>query len=84
MSSERLTPVQGFNPPAMPGLAWYKSAESTPGTLDDCVAFAEMDGGKIAVAATREESATPLTFDRSEIAAMVTAAKNGDLDHLTV
>jgi hypothetical protein len=80
----RLVQVEGFDPTAMPGLTWFKSSDSTPGTYDECVGFASLDNGQIAVAATRDEGATPLTFDRREIRAMVSAAKRGELDHLTV
>lgn len=67
--------------PGYEGVEWEKSSiGSTAGTLDDCVAFAALPDGDVALADTKTGTAS--TFRRSEIAALLAGAKNGDFDHL--
>lgn len=75
--------AEGYENAHMPGVTFQKSPYSNVQHVDDCLGFAPLPGGGIAIASTRDANAVPLTFDAGEVAAFVKGAKAGAFDHLT-
>lgn len=61
------------------GVSWTKSSFSA--SVANCVEAAEFDGG-VAVRNSRSPEDGALLFTRSEFAAFVAGARDGDFDHL--
>ena len=79
MDHSRLVEVSEYVNRNAPHLAFEKSSFSDLDYKKDCVGFA-VDGDRIAVTHTKDADAPVLRYTRSEIAAMVRAAKAGQLD----
>lgn len=60
------------------GARWFKSTYSNAG--GDCVEVAHIDGGITKVRDSKNPDAGELTFTRSEWAAFVKGAKDGEFD----
>ncbi len=70
----------GIPASALEGLVWVKSPYSNPS--GNCVQFAELPGGEIAVRNSRFPDGPALVYTRDEIAALLLGAKDGAFDHL--
>jgi hypothetical protein len=62
------------------GLTWTKSLHS--GKNGNCVELARLDGGEIAVRNSRDPHGPALIYTRSEVAAFLAGAKDGEFDDL--
>ena len=69
-----------YNNAAMPGLTWITPCDDS--NVQQCVAVAAAGNGMIAVADTKDPAATPLTFTKGEIRALLAAGANGDFAEL--
>jgi hypothetical protein len=58
-------------------LRWRKAARSNP--TGSCVELAELPGGMVAIRNSRHPSGPALEFTRAAIAALLVAAKSGEL-----
>lgn len=64
----------------MSEIVWRKSSYSNGGT--NCVEFAALGGGEVAVRNSREPDGTVLNFPRSAIKHLIEGAKDGEFDDL--
>lgn len=62
---------------------WVKSSASNPAG-GDCVRFAELPNGEVAMSNSRFPEGPALVFTRSEIKAMLVGARRGEFDSMTV
>lgn len=62
-------------------LNWIKSSRSQPQT-NDCVELAAGEGGTTHMRDSKDPSGPVLTFNRSEMAAFIGGAQDGEFDHL--
>lgn len=62
---------------------WRKSSASNPAG-GNCVEFADLPSGEVAVRNSRFPDGPALVFTKSEIAALLTGARRGDFDGLAV
>ncbi|MFE4355117.1 DUF397 domain-containing protein [Kitasatospora sp. NPDC056800] len=60
---------------------WRKTKAS--GNNGNCVEFAKLASGDVAMRNSRDPEGPALLFTRAEIAAMLSGAKDGELDYLT-
>lgn len=59
---------------------WRKSTESNPS--GNCVEFAALPGGDVAVRNSRCPEGPALVYTRAEVAAFLAGVKNGEFDDL--
>ncbi len=64
----------------LPNVTWQKSHRSNPS--GNCVEFAELSGGEIAVRNSRDPDGPALIYTSAEIAAFILGARDGDFDNL--
>lgn len=62
---------------------WVKSSASNP-EGGNCVEFAQLANGEVAVRNSRFPAGPALVFTRSEIRALVIGARQGEFDSMTV
>lgn len=70
--------VNGMAATDLGEVAWRKSARS--GAVGNCVEFAHLPGGDIAVRNSRYPDGPALVYTRAELAAFVGGAKDGEFD----
>ncbi|CBG71075.1 MULTISPECIES: DUF397 domain-containing protein [Streptomyces] len=61
-------------------VAWQKSRHSN--SQGNCVEFARLPGGEVAVRNSRFPDGPALVYTRAEIEAMLLGVKDGEFDHL--
>ncbi|TQS45805.1 DUF397 domain-containing protein [Cryptosporangium phraense] len=61
-------------------VAWLKSSFSNPN--GNCVEFAQLPDGQLAMRNSRHPEGPALIYTRDEIAALIAGARSGDFDHL--
>ncbi|CAN3984328.1 MULTISPECIES: DUF397 domain-containing protein [Streptomycetaceae] len=64
------------------GVVWQKSLHSN--SQGNCVEFAALPGGEVAMRNSRFPDGPALIYTRAEIAALLLGAKDGEFDHLAV
>ncbi|MFB6894211.1 DUF397 domain-containing protein [Kitasatospora sp. NPDC056327] len=64
------------------GVVWQKSLHSN--SQGNCVEFAALPGGDVAMRNSRFPDGPALIYTRAEIAALLLGAKDGEFDHLAV
>ena len=74
--------VNGTSASDLSGAQWFKARRSQG--VSNCVEFAPLPSGQIAVRNSRHPDGPALIYSRTEIAAMVDGAKAGDFDGLAV
>ncbi|MQA88451.1 MAG: DUF397 domain-containing protein [Streptosporangiales bacterium] len=72
--------TNGIPASRLQGADWRKSRHSNPS--GNCVEFAELPDGAIAVRNSRHPSGPALIYTRAEIAAFLRGAKEGDFDDM--
>jgi hypothetical protein len=60
---------------------WRKSMASNPS--GNCVEFASLPGGDVAVRNSRDPEGPALVYTRAEVAAFLDGVKNGEFDDLS-
>ncbi|MFF3257863.1 DUF397 domain-containing protein [Streptomyces sp. NPDC002932] len=73
----------GATASSISGVQWVKSSASNPAG-GDCVRFAELPNGEVAMSNSRFPEGPALVFTRSEIAAMLVGARQGEFDGMAV
>ena len=73
----------GMDAQSISGVRWRKSSASNPAG-GNCVEFADLPSGEVAVRNSRFPDGPALIFTKSEIAALLTGARRGDFDGLVV
>lgn len=73
----------GVSAASIGGVRWVKSSASNPAG-GDCVRFAELPNGEVAMSNSRFPEGPALVFTRSEIRAMLAGARQGEFDSLAV
>ncbi|GII57907.1 transcriptional regulator [Planotetraspora thailandica] len=68
----------GVHDPQLAGLVWRKSRRSNPS--GNCVELAELPDGRVAIRNSRHPSGPVLVYERDDMAAFLTSAKNGAFD----
>ncbi|MFI6844159.1 DUF397 domain-containing protein [Kitasatospora sp. NBC_00085] len=63
-------------------VVWQKSLHSN--SQGNCVEFAALPGGEVAMRNSRFPDGPALIYTRAEIAALLLGAKDGEFDHLAV
>jgi Domain of unknown function (DUF397) len=72
--------LNGMSAAELPGVTWRKSAHS--GAVGNCVEVARLAGGDIAVRNSRFPEGPALIYTKTEIAAFLAGAKDGEFDDL--
>lgn len=70
--------VNGMAATELGDVNWRKSARS--GAVGNCVEIADLPGGGIAVRNSRYPEGPALVYTRTEVAAFVAGAKDGEFD----
>jgi hypothetical protein len=70
----------GMPADALPGAQWCKSSLSSP--QGNCVEFAGLPGGRIAMRNSRHPDGPALILTRQQLRDLIDTLKNGDFDHL--
>ncbi|GKQ37308.1 DUF397 domain-containing protein [Streptomyces sp. A012304] len=70
----------GMTATQLHGVAWQKSRYSN--SQGNCVEFARLPGGDVAVRNSRFPDGPALVYTRAEIEAMLLGVKDGEFDHL--
>ena len=73
-------PYNGMSAAELHEAAWRKSGRSNPS--GECVEFASLPAGEVAVRNSRHPSGPVLVYTHAEISAFVRGAKDGDFDDL--
>jgi hypothetical protein len=63
------------------GVVWHKSRHSN--SQGNCVEFAKLPGGEVAVRNSRHPDGPALVYTPAEIQAMLLGIKDGEFDYLT-
>jgi hypothetical protein len=74
------TPYNGIPAADLVGVAWRKSSHSN--SQGNCVEFAQLADGSVAVRNSRFPDGPALVYTRAEINALLAGAKDGEFDDL--
>jgi hypothetical protein len=74
------TPYNGIPATDLIGAAWRKSSHSN--SQGNCVEFAELPDGSVAMRNSRFPQGPALVYTRAEISALLAGAKDGEFDDL--
>jgi hypothetical protein len=74
------TPANGIAATELVGAPWRKSSYSN--SQGNCVEFAALPDGSVAVRNSRDPQGPALVYTRAEIAALIAGAKDGEFDDL--
>jgi hypothetical protein len=74
------TPYNGIPATDLIGATWRKSSHSN--SQGNCVEFAELADGSVAVRNSRFPDGPALVYTRAEISALLAGAKDGEFDDL--
>jgi hypothetical protein len=74
------TPYNGIPASDLVGASWRKSSHSN--SQGNCVEFAELADGSVAMRNSRFPEGPALVYTRAEISALVAGAKDGEFDDL--
>jgi len=74
------TPRNGIAATELIGAAWRKSSYSN--SQGNCVEFAPLPDGSVAVRNSRDASGPALVYTRAEIQALLAGVKDGEFDDL--
>lgn len=75
------TPANGIAATELVGASWRKSSYSN--SQGNCVEFAPLADGSVAVRNSRDPQGPALVYTRAEIAALIAGAKDGEFDDLS-
>ncbi|MEV7783062.1 DUF397 domain-containing protein [Kitasatospora sp. NPDC088351] len=75
-------PYNGMAAADLENVVWQKSLHSN--SQGNCVEFAALPGGDVAMRNSRFPDGPALIYTRAEIAALLLGAKDGEFDHLAV
>ena len=75
------TPANGIPATELVGASWRKSSYSN--SQGNCVEFAALPDGSVAVRNSRDPRGPALVYTRAEIAALLAGAKDGEFDDLS-
>lgn len=81
-SYDGTTAYNGMAAADLQGVVWQKSLYSN--SQGNCVEFAALPGGEVAMRNSRYPDGPALIYTRAEIAALLLGAKDGEFDHLAV
>ncbi|MCM2417739.1 DUF397 domain-containing protein [Streptomyces sp. RKAG293] len=70
--------TNGISATALTGVVWVKSSHSDP--VGNCVEAAALPGGEVALRNSRHPQGPALVYTRSEIAAFLAGARDGEFD----
>lgn len=74
------TPYNGMPAADLAGVAWRKSSHSN--SQGNCVEFAQLPDGTVAMRNSRFPQGPALVYTRAEISALLAGAKDGEFDDL--
>ncbi len=74
------TPYNGIPASELAGAAWRKSSRSN--SQGNCVEFAQLADGSVAVRNSRFPQGPALVYTRAEISALLAGVKDGEFDDL--
>jgi uncharacterized protein DUF397 len=74
------TPYNGMPAEDLAGIAWRKSSHSN--SQGNCVEFAQLPDGSVAMRNSRFPQGPALVYTRAEISALLAGAKDGEFDDL--
>jgi hypothetical protein len=74
------TPANGIPATELVGASWRKSSYSN--SQGNCVEFAALPDGSVAMRNSRDPLGPALVYTRAEIAALLAGAKDGEFDDL--
>lgn len=72
----------GISADSISGVTWQKASASN--SFDNCVEFARLLGGEVAVRNSRFPGGPALVFTPDEVIAFLDGAKKGEFDGMTV
>jgi hypothetical protein len=79
-SGETMQIVNGVPSGDLGAVSWRKSTRSNPS--GNCVEFARLADGQVAVRNSRHPEGPALIYTRAEVAAFLAGVKNGEFDDL--
>jgi Domain of unknown function (DUF397) len=74
------TPANGTAATELVGASWRKSSHSN--SQGNCVEFAALADGSVAMRNSRDPQGPALIYTRAEISALLSGAKDGEFDDL--